>query len=225
MQTLKQLETELRESSILRDILLALRNGPKNFNPLCEELGVHPSTLSKYLRRAEREGLVEHKKKFDSYKITQRGSDSLRMLETKPVDKFIIECVKGGAFAGSIIFRVPKKFAQDFDRLYQPRPLEGLNRALFVAFTFWLNRYGGGIYSENTDQRTGGTIACGHDFNNDKIWDLTMYETPASGYPNIKKALKKGIFMLNGKKVGLHSDNLWMWCLNSLEERLSKAQF
>lgn len=225
MRTPKRFNAEVKASSILRLILLELQNGPSEFRKLREQIGVSTATLDKYLKRALKEGLVKHPKRNDPYQITERGTSFLKMTETKLVDDFAIDFVRSDNFGGSIIFRVPKDFVAVFNRLYQPGPLEGLRRVFLVAFEFWVNRYGCDVISESTGQRTGGTAAIGKDFNNDKIWDLTMYETPASGYPNIKKALKKGVYLLNGKRKGLDSVNLWISALNALEERLSKAQY
>lgn len=238
-RSLKDLEAELTQSVILREILLLLQKNPETFNTLlgylrvqharAKKKGVSSRTLSKHLKRAKKDGLVKHKRRNTPYRITQKGSDWLGMSKTIPTQEFAIDYVKSGSFTGSIIFRVPKKFVDVFNKLYTPGPLEGLRRVFMVAFGFWVNRYGCNVVSGSKVQKVqkvgGGTIAYGKDFNNDKIWDLTMLETPASGYANIKKALKKGEFTLNGNRMRISSVNLWAWALDALEDQLSNAQY
>lgn len=174
-----------KQSTRLKHILGLLNDGPLHFGELHEQTSWSPRTLTQHLNRAKKEQLVKHKSRKAPYQITEKGREFLETIQTRPVEEFALEFIRGEHLGGSIVFRVPKRFYQVYSTLFTPPHLESLRKMFLLTFEFWGTKYCQSSPHVRLE-------ALGRDFNRDGIWDLTIFETPPGGYPCVKKAIKNG---------------------------------
>jgi DNA-binding transcriptional ArsR family regulator len=211
MRKPQEMRAELRKSETKRAILLQLRNNPISasdlFNELCKAGKVKSkSTLHNHLKECYAEGLVTHESRNSPYKITQKGIDWLRLSEPKITENYLFEYVRSGDFAGSIILHIPQKDVQKFNTLFNLGPLESLGRILQLSLHFWFMKHGCEPPMSAYGVKIGENAACG-------IGDLTMFETPKTGYENIRDLAKKG----TGKPI------VWL-AYDALENQLAREK-